>query len=118
MNVIHPGRSYGLSAGIGLHFIQKGGAKLIRDGTTNEEVLEVLIHRVTEAYRTVPCEESIRALYLLHEALRVFRMRTARRVEARVEGTHQPHGPVAESAIGAPDPMIPFGPHGIQPAAG
>ena len=95
MNVIEPGRSYELNAGSVLHFIQKDAAK-IRAGTTNEEVLEALIHRVTDAYRLVPCQETVRALYLLHEALMAFRLRTARRVGARVEGTNLPHDSEAD----------------------
>jgi hypothetical protein len=91
MKVVDPGRVYELSAGNGLVFLQKEGDKLVRNGTTNEEVLEVLIDRVTEAYQTVPCQETIRALYLLREALAEFRARTARRLGARVEGTYQPH---------------------------
>ena len=105
MRVIDPGRSYELSAGIGLRFVQKDGGRIVRNGTTNEEVLEVLIHRVTEAYQALPCQESIRALYLLREALASFRTRTARRVDARVEGTYQPHEPATHSAddgLGAP----------------
>jgi hypothetical protein len=91
MNVIDPGRSYELNAGIVLQFIETDGGTKIRDGTTIEEVLAALIHRVTEAYQVVPCRETVHALYLLHEALMRFRMRTARRVSAKVEGTNQLH---------------------------
>jgi len=98
MKAVDPGRSYELSAGNRLVFLQKGGDRIIRDGTTNEEVLEVLIDRVTEAYQTLPCEESIRALYLLREALATFRMRTARRIFAEVEGSNQPHDRIFDSA--------------------
>jgi hypothetical protein len=105
MKVIDPGRSYELNAGIGLSFLQKDGSRVVRNGTTNEEILEVLIHRVTEAYQTLPCQESIRALYLLREALAAFRTRTARRVDARVEGTLQPHE-VAGHAAGAEAAMV------------
>jgi len=98
MKVVDPGRAYELAAGNGLVFLQREGGKLVRNGTTNEEVLEVLIDRVTEAYQTVPCQETIRALYLLREALAEFHARTARRLGARVEGTHQPHDHVSASA--------------------
>lgn len=101
MKVIDPGRSYELSAGIGLNFVQKDGGRVVRNGTTNEELLEVLIHRVTETYQTLPCQESIRAIYLLREALAAFRLRTARRVRSNVEGTHQPHDAGAESESAA-----------------
>jgi hypothetical protein len=97
MKVVDPGRSYELAAGNGLVFLRKQEGRIVRDGTTNEEVLEVLIDRVTEAYQTLPCQESIRALYLLREALEAFRTRAARRMHANVEGTLQPHDPVAEA---------------------
>jgi len=91
MNVIDPGRSYELVAGNMLRFVQKVGATVVRDGTTNEEVLDVLIHRVTEAYQTLPCRETVRALFLLYEAQMAFRLRTERRSSARVDGTLLPH---------------------------
>jgi hypothetical protein len=91
MNVIDPGRSYELDAGDVLHFLQMDGSTVLRDGTTNEEVLEVLIHRVTEAYQAVPCQETVRALHLLYEALMAFRLRSERRASANVEGTRRPH---------------------------
>jgi hypothetical protein len=102
MKVVNPGRMYELSAGNRLAFLQKGRERIIREGTTNEEVLEVLIDRVTEAYQSLPCEESIRALYLLQEALAAFRMRTERRIAAGVEGTHQPHEYLFESEAALP----------------
>ena len=91
MKIVDPGRSYELTAGNSLVFLQKEDGAIIRKGTTNEEVLEVLIDRVTEAYQTLPCEESIRALHFLRQAIAAFRLRTERRVRARVEGTYQAH---------------------------
>jgi hypothetical protein len=97
MNVIDPGRSYELSAGTTLHFVRKDGGSSTSNGTTNEEVLEVLIHRVTDAYQRVPCRETVHALYLLNEALMAFRLRTKRRVRANVDGTDRSHDSEAES---------------------
>ena len=97
MKVIDPGRRYELAAGNSLAFLHKEGGRTIRDGTTNEELLEVLIDRVTESYQSLPCEESIRALYLLREALATFLARTARRINAQVEGTYQSHEHIFES---------------------
>jgi hypothetical protein len=91
MKVIDPGRVYELSACNRLSFLQKDHGEIVRDGTTNEEVLEVLIDRVTEAYQRLPCQESIRAVHYLREALTALRNRTASRVRSRVEGTLQPH---------------------------
>ena len=93
MKVVDPGRVYELAAGNGLVFMQKERDRLVREGTTNEEVLEVLIDRVTDAYQTLPCQETIRALFLLREALAAFHARSARRSGERVEGTLKPHHP-------------------------
>jgi hypothetical protein len=97
MNAIDRGCSYRLAAGNRLVFVRKTGDLMVQDGTTNEEVLEVLIHRATEAYATLPCLETIRALYLLREALAAFRTRSARRVSAGIEGSLLPHCPIAEA---------------------
>jgi hypothetical protein len=91
MKVIDPGREYELSASNRLCFLQKERGEIVRDGTTNEEVLEVLIDRVTDAYQRLPCQESIRAVHFLREALTALRNRTASRVRLNVEGTLQPH---------------------------
>ena len=96
MKVIDPGRVYELTAGNGLRFLQKEDGRIVRDGTTIEEVLDVLIDRVTEAYQALPCQETIRALYLMREALAALQTRTERRILAQVEGTRQPHDPVPE----------------------
>jgi hypothetical protein len=97
MKVIDPGRVYELAAGNGLQFLQKHDGLIVREGTTIEEVLEVLIDRVTEAYQTLPCQETIRALYLMREALSALQTRSSRRALANVEGTNLPHDPVAHS---------------------
>jgi len=91
MKIIDPGRVYELAAGNGLVFVQKEDGRTVHDGTTNEEVLEVLIHRVTEAYQRLPSQESIRAAHFLREALGALRQRTATRVHLKVEGTMRPH---------------------------
>jgi hypothetical protein len=96
MKVVDPGRCYELAGGNGLVFLRKEDGTIVRDGTTIEEVLEVLIDRVTDAYQKLPCQESIRALYLLREALAAFQERSARRVNAKVEGTLYPHDPIVE----------------------
>jgi hypothetical protein len=97
MKVVDPGQVYELSTGDDIVFLRKEDGRTVREGTTIEELVEVLIHRVTEAYQRLPCQESIRALYLLHEALAAFQTRSARRVAAKVEGTLNPHDPVVES---------------------
>ena len=97
MKVVDPGRSYDLAGGNGLVFLQAEDGWIVRDGTTNEEVLELLIQRITEGYTTLPCGESIRALYHLREALVALRMRTARPASADIEGTSDRHTVAVES---------------------
>jgi len=97
MKIVDPGCGYRLAGGNGLVFLRMEDGRIVRDGTTNEEVLEVLIDHVTEAYQTLPCRETVRALYLLREALAAFRMRSAQRASAGVEGTLLPHHPVVDS---------------------
>jgi hypothetical protein len=91
MKVIDPSRIYELSAGNSLAFVQMHDGRIVRDGTTNEEVLDVLIDRVTDGYQRLPCQESIRAVYFLKEALAALRKRTESRRRLKVDGTLQPH---------------------------
>ena len=98
MKVVDPGRSYELAGGNGLVFLQTEDGWISRDGTTNEEVLDVLIERVTEDYRACPSREGIRALYLLREALAALRQLSERPPRAGGEGTGQARGPATESA--------------------
>ena len=102
MKILDRGRRYELTAGNSLVFLQKQRASIVREGTTNEEVLEVLIDRLTEGFQTLPCEESNRALYLLQESLTALRARTARRVASGVDGTLEPHDYMFESIGGLP----------------
>lgn len=58
-------------------------------GTTNEEVIEVLIDRITELNKLFPCRENSLAITKLEEALMWLEKRTADRIKRNVEGTHQ-----------------------------
>jgi len=91
MKAIDDGHTYELAAGNRLSFVQKEGGEIVVDGTTYEEVLTVLIHRLTEAYSRLPCQESIRAVYFLREALAALCERTAKRLRAGLDGTERPH---------------------------
>ena len=91
MKIIDPSRVYELSAGNSLAFVQKDHGRIIREGTTNEEVLEVLIDRVIGGYQRLPCQESIRAVHFLKEALAALHKRTVSRIRLEVDGTLQPH---------------------------
>lgn len=97
MKVVDASHSYESAAEIGLVFLEKEDGWVVDNRTTNEEVLEVLIDRVTEDYLTLPCRERVRALYLLREALAVLRRLSARGASVNVEGTRNPHSPVDES---------------------
>ena len=58
----------------------------IHDGTTNEEVLKVLIHRLTEMGKKFPCRENSIAITKMDEALMWLEKRTADRKKRGVEG--------------------------------
>jgi len=101
MKVKVPGHQYALSnfedkdeEGQILQFIHKepkqGTTEMetIMDGTTNEEVIEVLIDRLNYLQAKFPCRENAIALTKLDEALLWLNKRTADRVKRNVEGKH------------------------------
>ena len=76
-----------------LQFIQKepkseGSTELltISDGTTNEEVLEVLINRMESLQSKFPCRENSIVITNLEESLMWLNKRTSDRVKRQVEG--------------------------------
>ena len=76
-----------------LQFIQKepkfeGSTELttISDGTTNEEVLEVLINRMQSLQSKFPCRENSIVITNLEESLMWLNKRTSDRVKRQVEG--------------------------------
>lgn len=78
-----------------LQFIQKtpvveGGAELktVNDGTTNEEVLRVLINRMNSLQDKFPCRENAIVTTHLETALLWLEKRTADRKARGVEGKH------------------------------
>ncbi len=91
MKVVEPGREYELAGGSLLRFVRADRVAGSRPGATNEEVIEVLIDRLTDAYQRLPCHETIRAMHCLREALAALNLRTANRARMNVEGTLQPH---------------------------
>ena len=58
----------------------------VSDGTTNEEVLEVLINRMQFLQSKFPCCENSWAITSLEDALTWLNRRTANRVKRQVEG--------------------------------
>jgi hypothetical protein len=79
-----------------IQFIKKepnatGKFLLTTDGTTNEEVLNVLINRLTVLYGKLPSEETLQAINSCKNALSLLNLRTQIRVKQGVENTPLPH---------------------------
>jgi hypothetical protein len=60
----------------------------INDGTTNEDLLEVLIDRMNYLQNKFPCRENAIAITKLDEALLWLEKRTNDRKKRQVEGKH------------------------------
>lgn len=58
----------------------------ISDGTTNEEVLEMLINRMDYLNKKFPCRENAIVITKLEESLMWLNKRTADRIKRNVEG--------------------------------
>lgn len=65
-----------------------GEMRTISDGTTNEEVLEVLIDRMNYLQAKFHCRENAIVITKLEESLMWLNKRTADRVKRNVEGKH------------------------------
>jgi predicted negative regulator of RcsB-dependent stress response len=63
--------------------------KTVNDGTTNEELLEVLLDRLNYLQAKFPCRENALAITNAEQALMWLNRRTANRVKRGVEGTMQ-----------------------------
>lgn len=101
MKVIIEGHRYALgnfddkSSHQSLQFIQKTPVtegskelKTVNDGTTNEEVLAVLIDRMQYLNGKFPCRDNSIAITHLEDALLRLNKRTADRLVRGVEGKH------------------------------
>ena len=96
MKIITPGHKYSLASFEGgpeqqIQFIEKirieGGAlRTTSDGTTNEEMLAVLIDRLDYLQHLCPCRENAIVITKLEEALMWLNKRTADRKARNVEG--------------------------------
>lgn len=60
----------------------------VMDGTTNEDVIKVLIHRLRCLGAKFPCRENSLAMTKMEESLMWLNQRTANRVARNVEGKH------------------------------
>lgn len=105
MNVITPGHRYELAnfenpdqQGQIIQFIEKkpdlakgnGVLFTVNDGTTNEELIEVLLNRLAHLQGNFPCRENAIALTHLETALLFLKRRTELRNARGVEGKHLP----------------------------
>lgn len=104
MKILTPGHKYELrnfeqdlpELNQRLQFIEKtpevgvlgGGLITVNDGTTNEEVLAVLIDRLQFLYNKFPSRETAIAITKLEEALMWLEKRTRDRIARNVEGKH------------------------------
>jgi hypothetical protein len=101
MKVIDEGHLYQLESmdktnDQSLQFIYKdkddnGKFVTVIDGTTNEEVLNVLINRIEYLNNKLPCRENRSALDRLKSALGWLNQRTRNREEQGVENSPLPH---------------------------
>lgn len=102
MKILNPNHKYELAnfenpnnPGQIIQFIEKaydgyGPVKTLNDGTTNEEVLRVLIDRLRGLGDKLPCRENSIAITKCEEALMWLEARTADRKARGVEATMKP----------------------------
>lgn len=93
-----PAHRYQLTDGQEIRFLKKERVspestelRTVHVGTTNEELLEVLIDRTQTLQDKFPCEENANALASMRYALAQFNARTAKRQAQNVEGTDVHH---------------------------
>ena len=92
MKVLDRGHRYELSDGAILQFIKRQDGELI-PGTTNEELLEVLIDRTKffQENELTRCDENESGIRGMAKALYWFCLRTLRREQQGVASTDLPH---------------------------
>lgn len=61
----------------------------VHDGTTNEQVLTMMIDRMNYLQSKMPCRENALVITKLEEALMWLNSRTNRRIAENKEGTHE-----------------------------
>ena len=93
MMVVTEAHTYRLDCGYILQFINRekieGQFVTVVEGTTDEELLNVLINRTESFQKFFPCVENERALVGLRSALSCFNERTSNRVQKEVEETKE-----------------------------
>ena len=95
MKILKPGHSYRLASADesgpsqDIDFVRGPAEARESMGTTNEEVLCMLIDRMKFLNSEVPCEESEIVIHNLESALLALHVRTMNRKSRGVEGTNQ-----------------------------
>lgn len=102
MKIVKPGHKYEAA-----HFVDKNAftviqfvekepsspgstdLKLVNDGVTNEELLEVVLNRLNYLQAAFPCRENAVAITNIQQGLLWLNERTRQRKERNVEGTNQ-----------------------------
>lgn len=91
MKVIVPGHTYELSDGSRVQFIKRGDDGEMIPGTTNEELLDVLVDRTKYLDQTHPCDENKKGVWYMAIAAYYFRLRHILRQQQGVLSTDLPH---------------------------
>lgn len=93
MKIIKEGHEYQLSSHDGsllgggrLQFVDKTDPEDIKDGTTTEDVIDVVINRLNVLNNRFPCNENAAAIHHLQEARKMLDKRTEDRKKRQVEG--------------------------------
>lgn len=89
------GHTYMVTGGQKIQFIKRVDGQLITEGTTNEELLQVLIDRTKFLNNKFPCKENDQAIVKMEEALMWFNERTAKRIAQGVETRDIAHADIA-----------------------
>lgn len=74
-----------------VNFIHNANGQLLRDGTTNEEVLTMLIDRIKYLNAKCACRENSIVITKLEESLMWLNKRTELRIAQGVETLDKPH---------------------------
>jgi hypothetical protein len=91
MKVIDAGSVYSVEGAQLIKFIKKTDGQLVHEGTTNEELIEVLLDRMKGLNDKLPCLENDAAIAHLHGALHWLNQRSQKRTDQGVETTDKPH---------------------------
>lgn len=67
---------------------KKGEMEVVQNGTTNEEVIAMLVDRMKFLNDSMPSRENVHVITLLEKAQMWLGKRTADRKKRKVEGTH------------------------------